>query len=306
MQIKDVILRSTRALQPLATIVPIGTIYYVTDEAVTERSNGTIWQSISDSGTGLNQLTGDVTAGPGSGSQVATIGNKKVTYAKIQDISATARVLGRKTAGSGTTEECTLSEVLDFVTGATRGDILYRNATVWTRLPAGTAGQVLQTNGTTGDPAWATASGGAGWALVATRTVTTSPEVFTGLAAYDEVMVVLYGVTVSSSGAIRRMKVSTDNGASYLGGATDYLQFDSNGAKTDKANLDFDNGNNASAHYIWLTISGMKLAAPKMVTSGFPTTNLCQMITTTAVINALEVLPHQNALNGGTIYVFGR
>lgn len=43
---------------------------------------------------------------------------------------------------------------------AVRGDILYRNATVWTRLPAGTAGQVLQTNGASADPSWATPAGG--------------------------------------------------------------------------------------------------------------------------------------------------
>jgi hypothetical protein len=36
----------------------------------------------------------------------------------------------------------------------TRGDIIYRNATTNARLGAGTAGQILQTNGTTADPAW--------------------------------------------------------------------------------------------------------------------------------------------------------
>ena len=39
--------------------------------------------------------------------------------------------------------------------GSTRGDLLYRNASKWTRLPAGTAGQVLQTNGAGADPSWA-------------------------------------------------------------------------------------------------------------------------------------------------------
>lgn len=52
MNLEDVIQRGTRALQPLATVVASGTLYYVTDELVTERSNGTIWQSVSDAGTG--------------------------------------------------------------------------------------------------------------------------------------------------------------------------------------------------------------------------------------------------------------
>ena len=48
MRLQDVIQRDTRANQPAATDVPIGTIYYVTDENVTERSNGTTWDDISD------------------------------------------------------------------------------------------------------------------------------------------------------------------------------------------------------------------------------------------------------------------
>lgn len=44
--------RGTRAAQPLATAVVIGTIYYVTDELKTERSSGAAWQDISDAGTG--------------------------------------------------------------------------------------------------------------------------------------------------------------------------------------------------------------------------------------------------------------
>lgn len=44
--------------------------------------------------TGITQLTGNVTAGPGSGSQVATIANNAVTYAKMQAISSTGLLLG--------------------------------------------------------------------------------------------------------------------------------------------------------------------------------------------------------------------
>lgn len=50
MNLAEVIQRSTRALQPVATTVPAGTLYFVTDETITERSNGTAWESISDGG----------------------------------------------------------------------------------------------------------------------------------------------------------------------------------------------------------------------------------------------------------------
>ena len=46
--------------------------------------------------------TGEVT-----GSGALTITAKAVTYAKIQDITATDKILGRKTAGAGVTEEIT-------------------------------------------------------------------------------------------------------------------------------------------------------------------------------------------------------
>ncbi len=103
---------------------------------------------------------GDITVG-GVGTTM-TIDNDVVTYAKMQNISATSRILGRKTAAAGDTEECTLSEVLDFVGSAAQGDVLYRGAATWTRLGAGTSGQFLQTQGAGANPVWATASGGSG------------------------------------------------------------------------------------------------------------------------------------------------
>jgi hypothetical protein len=82
------------------------------------------------------------------------IANDAVTYAKLQNASATARVLARKTAGSGDFEECTVAEVLNFIASSAQGDILIRDATGWTRLGAGTAGQELRTGGAGANPAW--------------------------------------------------------------------------------------------------------------------------------------------------------
>ena len=75
------------------------------------------------------------------------------TYAKLQDVSADSVALGRKTTGAGPVEEVTLSELLDFVGGATAGDMLVRGASSWERLAAGTEGQVLKI--VSGVPAWA-------------------------------------------------------------------------------------------------------------------------------------------------------
>lgn len=46
------------------------------------------------------------------------------------------------------------------VTSEARGDILFRGASGWERLAAGTSGQFLKTQSTTGDPVWDTIAGG--------------------------------------------------------------------------------------------------------------------------------------------------
>lgn len=76
--------------------------------------------------------------------------------------AATSRIHGRATAGPGAGEELTLSQVLDLVGSAAQGDILYRGATTWTRLGAGTSGQYLKTQGTGANPVWATVSASGG------------------------------------------------------------------------------------------------------------------------------------------------
>ena len=117
-------------------------------------------QSSSAGGSGVTDGDkGDVTVS-GSGA-TWTIDAGAVTYAKMQDVSATSRILGRKTAAAGDVEECTLSEILDFIGSAAQGDILYRGAAGWARLAAGTSGHFLQTQGAGANPQWAAGSGGA-------------------------------------------------------------------------------------------------------------------------------------------------
>lgn len=66
------------------------------------------------------------------------------------------------------------SEAFDLSFGSARGDILYRNATVWTVLAPGTAGYVLSTNGAGADPSWVAQSGGGGGGTVTSVSVVTA------------------------------------------------------------------------------------------------------------------------------------
>jgi hypothetical protein len=92
-------------------------------------------------------------SGGGQPVRPVTIYDKTVTNAKLADMAA-SRVKARKTAGSGSPEDCTLSEILDFIGSAAQGDILFRGASGWQRLAAGTAGFMLRTAGAGADPAW--------------------------------------------------------------------------------------------------------------------------------------------------------
>jgi hypothetical protein len=51
-KLEQVILRGTRAAQPAANTLPIGTLYAVTDENLVERSTGAAWELFVDGDAG--------------------------------------------------------------------------------------------------------------------------------------------------------------------------------------------------------------------------------------------------------------
>jgi hypothetical protein len=121
------------------------------DTSALYRSTGTSagnWTQIALTGLSgsISDLSGTLT--------LAKFADTIITYAKLQNISTTQRLLGRNTAGAGVTEEVTLSQLLDWIGSAAQGDVLYRGAATWARLAAGTAGLPLITKGAGQNPAW--------------------------------------------------------------------------------------------------------------------------------------------------------
>lgn len=93
-------------MQDIATDSLIGRDTAATGDPETISLNATL----SMTGAGALQraaLTGDVTAA--AGSNATTIANDAVTYAKMQDVSATDRLLGRSSVGAGDVEEIPLT-----------------------------------------------------------------------------------------------------------------------------------------------------------------------------------------------------
>lgn len=97
----------------LATYSKFG---YVRPDGVTIRFDSTTGSLVSfgGGGSGITELTGDVVAGPGTGTQVATIQpnaittlkilNNAVTYAKIQAMSDSSLLMGSSSSGTAVTE----------------------------------------------------------------------------------------------------------------------------------------------------------------------------------------------------------
>lgn len=126
--------------------------------------SGTLVNGTSSGGSGgLDQLTGDVAAGPGTGSQVATISGLAIS--KLAALAA-AKIMG--SVAGGVPSELSITEVLDLLTGAAQGDIIYRDTAAWNNLAPGTSGRFLKTQGAGANPIWADVSvaGGVQFATV--------------------------------------------------------------------------------------------------------------------------------------------
>ena len=109
--------------------------------------------------TGTGTVT-DIAAGTGistGGSDITTTGT--VSLAAI----ASQRILANITGGSAAPIANTMTSLLDII-GSTQGQVLYRGASNWTALSAGTSGQFLQTLGAGSTPQWAAAVVGPGGA----------------------------------------------------------------------------------------------------------------------------------------------
>lgn len=85
----------------------------------------------------LPALTGDVTSS--AGSAATTIANDAVTYAKMQNVSATDRVLGRSSSGAGDVEEIT-------TTGS--GNVVRATSATLVTPALGTPSAIVLTSGT--------------------------------------------------------------------------------------------------------------------------------------------------------------
>lgn len=124
--------------------------------------NSTLWRSTGTTAGDWSQVTLGALSGNISDLSgtlaLSQFADNIITAPKLA-ASATARIFGRKTGGAGAGEELTLSEVLDLIGSAAQGDVLYRGASGWERLGAGTSGFPLITKGAGQNPVFGYSSG---------------------------------------------------------------------------------------------------------------------------------------------------
>jgi len=100
---------------------------------------------------------GNVTAAGTLTADRLVLGAGPTAVAVLGSLGTTSTVLQGNAGGAPVF--ATVTAVLDAALGSTQGDLLYRNATVWTVLAPGSAGQFLQTAGAAANPLWATPAG---------------------------------------------------------------------------------------------------------------------------------------------------
>jgi hypothetical protein len=146
------------------------------------------------------------------------------------------------------------------------------------------------------------------WALVNSWVYSTpvAQVDFTGLAGYTDVRVLIRGMTVSVSGQ-RAVRVSTDNGSTFLSASTDYLFVGSDGVETASTTLNVHATASAAARSAAVEICGFNLTSLKVAQILNRIDIRAVIIPTTSALNAVRVLNSAGGnLTAGNIYVFAR
>lgn len=148
---------------------------------------------------------------------------------------------------------------------------------------------------------------GSGWELAkqVTPAGAAAVEDIVGLGKYTDVLVFIRQITLSASG-LRQLRVSVDNGATFLAAAGDYVAVGSAGTELNDTDIDFHATSTVAARTGMILILGFNGVGPKIAINCVDS-GLMRLIPTTTPLNAVRVMNSgAGNLTGGTIYVFGR
>lgn len=151
------------------------------------------------------------------------------------------------------------------------------------------------------------ASGNGGpWSLLSTTTAdgTVGNYDYNNLSSYSEIMVVFDGITKSASQTLL-LRVSTDNGSTFLNSSGDYIQIAANGQETDDTAITLHATAATAARSGCCVIRAFNIASvSRWVETTASVVNF--IIPSATALNAIRILTNSGLLNAGKIYIFGR
>lgn len=150
--------------------------------------------------------------------------------------------------------------------------------------------------------------GGGGWTFVTSVTPSASPnQDFTGLSAYNEIMIFMKTVRGSPDfNMVIQVRVSTDNGSTFLNSSGDYVSLSAAMVETNTASMNMHNTSANGFKTGWRIISNFNTTRSK--NSWSPQEGGSYLIPTTTALNAVRVLTSTGLDfdTTGTIYIYGR
>lgn len=157
-----------------------------------------------------------VYSGPSSGAAAAPT-FRSLVVADLPSIGD-GRIYANISGGVGAPSSQSMSAILDYVFGSTRGMVLYRGASGWTALGPGTAGYMLKTQGAGADPVWASIATAAGLEQPVTTPDMANFTLLNGSGSDTAVNVstgILLTAPVTAGSNIRFVKSNTAPGSSF-------------------------------------------------------------------------------------------
>lgn len=156
---------------------------------------------------------------------------------------------------------------------------------------------------------WASAAPTGGWALVTSWTWSTNVANvgFTGLGSYREILVIGRNLTHSVS-TVPALQVSTNNGTSFLSGASDYVFIaDGTGVETTSSSVALIGTNATAARSVLARIQNTAAAVRLIERLSREASGQAVFVGSSSVIDAIRILPAGGGnITGGSLYVFGR
>ncbi len=196
---------------------------------------------------GVIQLPGDYTV---SGTTVTTSSS---VQSGVEVLSAVLYNLGSVTTpAAGSVNFASLG-----FTSEAQGDLLVRGASSWARLPAGSSGQFLKTQGAGADVTWASAGGG--WEFVSTQTASSSSSIdFTGMASGYDYHLSVYDYNAASDNTDLYLRFGTGGTPTYQSSDYSFVTYGTQGGS-------FTTDQSASASQCRLSPQGMGTGTNEVV-----------------------------------------